>query len=230
MIDAIYASLDTFYERQPAADQQQQSTVALDTLVEEAKVGDVILFKCNSPHHVIVRTVCYTEFDHVGVVVVDKDGNKKLLESCVIGCCAYDLRIRVRQYQRDITHAIGWRRLVIADRPPAMMRACASFVEEVDGKPYDYNPLKIFFSRRAGDESRAAAGGQQEAAYYCSEIVAALYQRCGLLSTACKAGSFWPGDLADGGVAERWLTAGVRLAPMVRLAPAQPGEWIPRPA
>jgi hypothetical protein len=44
-----------------------------------------------------------------------------------------------------------------------------------------------------------------------------LYQRCGLLSKACRAASFWPGDLTDGGVCERWLADGVSLAPAVLL-------------
>ena len=92
MLNFLQGGLDALYERQTIDPQQPaKPTVTLDTLVEDSKVGDVILFKCNSAQHVLVRAVCYTEFDHVGVVVIDRYGNKLLLESCVIGCCAFDL-------------------------------------------------------------------------------------------------------------------------------------------
>lgn len=213
MPSSLWAPLDYLYERRAVEPPSKANAISLDDLVDQAEAGDVLLFRCNQLQHPVVRAVCYTAYDHVAVVAVDRQGNKLMLESCVLGCCAFDLEARLRQYQRYIADDFAWRKLV-AERPQAMAETCASFVEEVNGKPYDYNPLKIFFTSRHGDEANAAS---KERAYYCSEIVAALYQRCGLLSKACKAASFWPGDLADGGVCERWLESSVSLAPAVLL-------------
>jgi hypothetical protein len=171
--------LDAWYERSTGAEQSERPCVSLDEMVKQADNGDIVLFRCNMPHHSFIRAVCYTEFDHVAVVVCNRSGDKLLLESCVIGCCAFDLRSRVRQYQRHISSAVAWRRLGTV-RSPALADACVSglrpaknrallqqysllmmarvpwafgrccrFLDEVDGKPYDYNPLKIFFCERA---------------------------------------------------------------------------------
>ena len=106
---------------------------------------------------------------------------------------------------------VAWRRL-LTQRTPAQQDACARFVREVDGRRYSYDPIKILFSVRRADEQQAE---RVDAAYYCSELVCALYQKCGLMRKACRAASFWPGDLAAGGVCERWLCDGVSLAPEV---------------
>ena len=221
--DKLVASVDRLYDRESSSqpDLANAQRISLDGFVEQAAVGDVVLFQCNSRHHSLVRAVCYSPFDHVGVVAINDQGDKVLLESCVIGCVAFDLEARVRQYLRHMAHAVAWRKLVVptSTRDPlqtALTQACARFVEEVDGKPYDYSVMKIFFTMRKS-ASDASEGDASERAYYCSEIVAALYQRCGLLSKACNAASFWPGDLADGGVCERWLAEGVKLEPMVLL-------------
>lgn len=51
----------------------------------------------------------------------------------------------------------------------------------------------------------------------CSELVCALWQRTGILRPGCRPASFWPGDLVEGGAAERWLSADTFLSPEVVL-------------
>ena len=209
----LNAFLDYVYDRRAVSPPSPADVVSVENFVEQAAVGDIILFRCNSMQHPFVRAVCYTAFDHVGVVAVDYQGSKVMLESCVIGCCAYDLEARLRYYQRHVASDIAWRRLQVpGNRSAQLSETCREFVEEVKGKPYDYNPLKIFFTGRHGRETSEQV---RERAYYCSEIVVALYQHCGLCSKSCNAASFWPGDLTDGGVCERWLESPVSLAPAV---------------
>jgi hypothetical protein len=211
----------------------------LDDVLEQAQWGDVILFKCRMPHTAVVRFATRAEYDHVAVVVVDDLQQLCLLEACVLGVRCFPFAQRVREYAAHFADTIAWRRL-LARRTDAAAAACARFVDAVDGKPYSYDPGKILFTmRKAGLHSpRAAATGAgaaalddgallpprtenapgpycSEPAYYCSELVAALFQHCGVMQRGCRAASFWPADFQQGGVCERWLTRGVMLAPEV---------------
>ena len=188
-----------------------------DEVLDQVKWGDVLLFKCKQPHTAVIRGVTNCKWDHVGMVALDGSGELIMLEACVLGVRSFPLHRRVHEYRRHFADAIGWRRL-LANRSEAGAAACRAFVEEVDGKRYDYNPLKILFTlrdRRGGGGASSGGGGGTENAYYCSELVCALWQHVGFMQRGCRAASFWPADLANNGVCERWLADGVYLAPEV---------------
>ena len=103
--------------------------------------------------------------------------------------------------------------------------------------PAGYNPIKILLTLRSGAQGGAAsAGGSSgtESSYYCSEPVCALWQQAGFMQRTCRAASFWPVDLAQGGACERWLSDNVHLAPEVTMSidvvPPPPPRWRPRPS
>ena len=195
----------------------------LEHVLDQMRWGDVLLFKCNMPHTAIVRTLTWADYDHVAVVALGSNNELVMLEACVLGVRAFPLAQRVREYATHFADVIAWRRL-LATRTDAEAAACRSFVENVDGKRYSYDAGKILFTARrataatsgGGDGKRAATGSYDgEEAYYCSELVVALYQHCGLVQGTCKAASFWPADLGQAGVCEKYLATGVALAPEV---------------
>ena len=204
-------------------------SASLDEILEQCRWGDVLLFKCKMPHTAVIRVATFTPYDHVAVVASDRWGRLLMLEACVLGVRAFPLEKRVREYAKHFADVIAWRRLLV-QRDDEQAEKCWQFVSEVDGLAYSYDPLKILFSIRRADAKQADIAEQ---AYYCSELVCALWQRCGLMQKNCRAASFWPGDLSDGGVCEKWLLDGVALAPAVVLqtdgnaAPPPPSAHLP---
>ena len=199
-------------------------SASLDEIIDACRWGDLLLFKCRMPHTAVIRAATLTQYDHVAVVSTDRSGQLMMLEACVLGVRAFPLAQRVREYAKHFADVIAWRRLLV-QRTEEQAEACCRFVQEVDGLKYSYDPLKILFSLRRADASHADT---TEQAYYCSELVCALWQRCGLMQKTCRAASFWPGDLGDGCVCERWLADGVALAPAVVLQ--TPADERPLPA
>ena len=75
--------------------------------------GDVLLFRCGKiPHTVAIRTVTFSEYDHVAVVALDEADNLVMLEACVLGVVAFPLKRRVREYAKHFADRIAWRRLL----------------------------------------------------------------------------------------------------------------------
>ena len=194
----------------------------LEHVLEQMRWGDILLFKCKMPHTAIVRTLTWADYDHVAVVALDRNDELVMLEACVLGVRAFPLARRVREYATHFADVIAWRRL-LATRTDAEAAACRNFVESVDGKRYSYDAAKILFTVRRSAAAASASGGGDgkcggnydgEEAYYCSELVVALYQHCGFVQGNCRAASFWPADLGQNGVCERYLDS-VALAPEV---------------
>ena len=46
---------------------------SLDDVIEQMQWGDVVLFRCRMTHTAVVRAVTLANYDHVAVVVVDRD-------------------------------------------------------------------------------------------------------------------------------------------------------------
>ena len=192
---------------------------SLDGVLAQVQIGDVILFKCNFTHTAVLRALTSWRYDHVAVVVDGGDGQMCLLEACQLGVVVLPLRRRVYEYKKHYADTIVWRRL-LAERTDACKAASRAFVQKVNGMKYCYDARKILFTPRIGK------GESDEGSYFCTELVAGLWQACGLLDSGCKPASFWPPDYAEGGQIERWLAESCALAPEVVL---ETGELPPPP-
>jgi hypothetical protein len=152
-----------------------------------------------------------------------------MLEACVLGVRAFPLVDRVVEYRDHFADVIAWRRILSEQDPDVIAAASRQFVSDVHGRKYCYDPRRMFSSRHGDSEGATKV----EASYYCSELVCAFWQRCGLMQAGCQPASFWPGDLAEGGQSERWLADGVTLAPEVVLSsgplPPPPPPRMPPP-
>ena len=83
-------------------------SASLDDVLDQARWGDVLLFKCRMPHTAVIRTLTWTYYDHVAVVAADSHGNLLMLEACVLGVRAFPLEQRVREYAREFADVIAW--------------------------------------------------------------------------------------------------------------------------
>ncbi len=203
----------------------------LSAVIAQARWGDVLLFRCMTLPAAGLRALTLCNWDHVGVVVTDGDGELLLLEACFAGTVIFPLEHRLIEYRELYADQISWRRLrrdVAAADEPAILATMHQFMDSVEGlratTPHDMP--KMVLSRGDTTWLDGHSAGKPLApcpphpeAYWCSEIVAELYRRCGLVPSSVAAASCWPADLADGGKLQGWLAAAgcVQLEPERRV-------------
>ena len=113
--------------------------------------------------------------------------NLFLLESTGDGVHTYPLLLRLDAWARNNT-TIVYRPLSV-DRTPWMLTQMGAFVDRVNGKNYSFNPLRLL----KGTDNQEP---DEKSSYFCSELIAALYKRMGLLAASTAIGQVLPGDFA----------------------------------
>mmetsp|Transcript_7811 Transcript_7811/g.11636 ORF Transcript_7811/g.11636 Transcript_7811/m.11636 type:complete len:818 (+) Transcript_7811:180-2633(+) len=129
-----------------------RNTIHISKIRPEARVGDLILFKCANTLSHLQRRVTRSEWDHVGLVVrsVSKEGRRcggslDLLEATGEGVTAYPLTGRLKAYHyNNFTKYMCIRQLHDFDRSNEVMSKLDDFVSQVVGKPYGFSASKIF--------------------------------------------------------------------------------------
>ncbi len=77
------------------------------------------------------------------------------------------------------------------ERTREMKEALHDFVDEVHGRPYKLNPLELWRALRTSNDR------DNISSIFCSQLVAAAFQRMGLLSTKLSSNNYLPVDFAD---------------------------------
>jgi len=131
------------------------------------------------------------KWDHMGMIVRLRGAKSLLLlESTMSGVDVFNINERLDFYRE--TCSLGIRRLQL-QRTTEMKEAMLNFVDEVTGKPYNMNFVALV---------KAKWGKNQEdnvSSYFCSQLVAAAYQRMGLLSSSMPATNYLPSDFDGNG-------------------------------
>lgn len=73
------------------------------------------------------------------------------------------------------------------ERNEQMLRTLEEFIREVRGKRFKLSAAKLIGKHR---ESSAEEG------YFCSELLATAFKRCGLLTQESVASKYWPGHFS----------------------------------
>ena len=207
------------FERFPdfGPDRHSPGPCPQSTLLEQAHWGDILLFRCMTLPAAVFRAVSLCNWDHVGVVVTNKDGKLLLLEAGVDGTVVCPLERRLTEYRELFADQISWRRLrrtqPVADEP-TVVAAMHQFVAEVEGlratTPFELPRMVLAHGSHRWLDGHSpgqplAPSPPHPEAYWCSEIIVELYRRCGLVPSGAVAASCWPADLADGGKLQAWL-------------------------
>ena len=82
-----------------------------------------------------------------------------------------------------------YRKLVGVERDSEFNRKVFDFISETEGMPYILS-TNLLFSQIKSNESAPKEG------YFCSELVATIYQKLGLLSDELAPSSYWPGTFS----------------------------------
>ena len=154
------------------------------------QVGDAVLFRSSTMVSHGTKLATRSKWDHAAIVV--KLPGKKtlsLFEATRDGVKIYPLSLRLEFYLE--TTKLGVRKLH-TNRTKEMLKALEDFVEEVAGRPYKTNVMEI---------GRALLGGSNTQDnlenIFCSQLVAAAYQRMGLLDSKVSTNNFLPSDIAS---------------------------------
>jgi len=151
------------------------AAVPLDVAVRTARTGDLVLFRSNAIRNVLVRL--YTPFTHVGMVVVDARGAKKILETHrrgdVVdphddggGVRMYDLVERVSKYDGAVFHARLKRPLTDCRR-----LAMLDLAYRYRNVPYHEAYVRHYVSHCM----LGVGPGKTDATMFCSEFIGLLF-------------------------------------------------------
>lgn len=179
----------------------------IDSYVQEAQTGDIVLFKTAGILSGALRGVTNCEFDHVAVVIrtVHDPHRPKinLLEATTDGVVRYDCWQRLSQWNM-VDAKICVRQLQV-DRDREFQRSGEKFMMEVDGLDYQLTLSKLFrkTSVDTNEEEVMAKDHKDEneedkdATYFCSELIATLYKTWKLLDRSVASAQYWPSSFSS---------------------------------
>eukprot|EP01102_Stenamoeba_stenopodia_P014628 TRINITY_DN4881_c0_g4_i2.p1 TRINITY_DN4881_c0_g4~~TRINITY_DN4881_c0_g4_i2.p1 ORF type:complete len:684 (-),score=178.69 TRINITY_DN4881_c0_g4_i2:120-2171(-) len=160
------------------------------------KSGDILLFdKRTNLLSYGTKLLTRSRWDHVAMVIVLCNTLMVLEATSTDGVQLYPLDEKLEAYR--MVSNIGVRRLQGAPSKE-MLKALLDFIYEVKGRPYEKNLLELFKAvyTTPVDSGSTSKGPDDLSSLFCSELVAAAYQRMGLLSSGFKTNAFVPKDFA----------------------------------
>lgn len=165
--------------------------------------GDLLLFGGKSTLCRRIQRLTRSPWSHVGLILkiealdlvllweasgvgdmVDLDTGKKAPGVRLIALSEW-----IARYGEEI----ALRRLLV-ERTPEMLAALAAFRREMRGRPYEQNRLELF---RASYDGPLGGNHEDLSSLFCSELVAASYQRMGLLPSTPPANEYTPKDFSS---------------------------------
>ncbi len=156
----------------------------------ELNTGDIVVFNGSGVISSMIKWKDKTRWSHVGMVVKSVDWDILLLfESTTLskikdvesrkesqGVQLVPLSERIRSYPDN---RVGFRKLLGVNRDEDFTKTVKAFRKEMAGRPYEESKLELFRSSYDG-----VFGDNEEnlACLFCSELIAEMYQRLGLLN------------------------------------------------
>jgi len=189
------------------------------------ETGDVVLFSGKSGISEAVKALTRSAYSHAGMVVrIPEVDLVCVWESTTLsnvpdyftgrgtrGVQVVPLSERLRLYRGEVSV-----RMLQAPRPPAVRETVGRLRQEWQGRPYERHPLELL--RAAYDGPGGANRTANILSFFCSELVAEVYQRCGWLPADPPSNEYVPADFTpERGTVERALTAGAALLAPIRL-------------
>eukprot|EP01103_Thecamoeba_quadrilineata_P013993 TRINITY_DN4036_c0_g1_i1.p1 TRINITY_DN4036_c0_g1~~TRINITY_DN4036_c0_g1_i1.p1 ORF type:complete len:274 (+),score=29.25 TRINITY_DN4036_c0_g1_i1:245-1066(+) len=166
------------------------------TIPFRLKTGDILLFDNSRLLSFSTKIFTRSRWDHVAMVIVLCNTLMMLEANSTDGVQLYGLDDKLRDYRHLCT--IGVRRLNgVKDKNK--LRRLLDFIYEVKGRPYEKSLLQLFKAVYKNPETsvkNTAATNDDLNSLFCSELIAAAFQRMGLLGKDVETNAFAPKDFA----------------------------------
>lgn len=166
----------------------RKNFITMEQLRTSAQTGDLLLFKSKSAGGFALRIISESDYDHVGMLVTLANGKLFLLEA--LGKTGVQLvnfeHFLANEWQRlykKITH-----RPLICQRTSEFFDKFKTYTRMWIGKPYRLNMKQVMNTNPHTEEFSS---------FFCSELVAAMYMKLGLLSESVPAADYWPRSFSD---------------------------------
>jgi hypothetical protein len=188
---------------------------------DSLRTFDLLLFSGEGIISSVIKTATNSEWSHVAVVLNLEEFDQVLIyESTTLtnvpdlvtgrrvkGVQLVQLSSRLEDYKGDVVI-----RFLHGERTRRQGELAAHFMREFHGRPYETNQLEMI--RAALDTGMSQRNQPDASSVFCSEMVALLYRRIGVLGGNWPANEFVPGDFADGKQVDLALAESFYLDPV----------------
>ncbi len=192
----------------------------LATVLPKIQTGDILVFHCDALESRAIDLVTDSWFSHAAMAVVHPETGQRLIwqtdpgaivedpitHSSHTGAQLGDLQAAVEETAKTWGDQPYWRPLVW-DRPSDFDAVVSAALSELEQTPYP-SDLAMVLNYLLGRAGVANSDGTM----FCSEMIAATYQRIGLLGDENPADSYRPKDFSSESGAELTLVSGAVLA------------------
>jgi hypothetical protein len=202
---------------------------AFDEMRSSLDSGDVLLFAGESRFSSAIKRLTGSHWSHSALVARPHAGGPLLLWEATLdtdlpdvttheiasGVNLYDLEHWIRHYAGETVI-----RPLRVERTDAMRAALLAFYQEARGRPYARNRLELF--RAVYDGPLGKNRTDDLSNFFCSELVAAAFQRMGLLPASPPANEYTPHDFSAERKQPLPLLLGAIWGPEVLVCRSQP--------
>lgn len=173
-------------------------------LLPNLKTGDLILYGGDSPLCKRLKRITGSRWSHVAMIARLHQDERPLLWEATANSDLEDVLtgkiqpgVQLVDLENWIVHYAGEtaiRRLQV-DRTKEMESSLIAFFKEVHGRPYELSRLELLKANYDG----LFGGNRQEdlSSLFCSELVAAAYQKVGLLAGKPPSNEYTPRDFSN---------------------------------
>ena len=198
----------------------RRHVIALSKLCEEARCGDLVLFRSRNSASKLQRGLTGSEWDHVGLIVYppvpegstgQPSSNMHLLEATGDGVTILPISSRLRAYHfYRCCRTVALRRLSCADGAALDLAQLNQFLLLARKKRYAFNLGDLLGGLREGAKKE-----DDSKTFFCSSLVAAALRAAAVIPSHCNDRSFWPGSFAADSHIDDVVCAGFSYAPPI---------------
>ena len=207
---------------------------SLADVLPQVRTGDIFVFHCDATESRLIDIVTDSWFSHAAMAVVHPDDGQVLIwqtdpgaivedpisHTSHAGAQLGDLAAEVEETARTWGDQPYWRSLSW-ERPAGFDEAVATALVGLDGTKYP-SMLGMVIEYLAGRKDIPDTSGTM----FCSEMIAATYQRIGLLGTEHPANHYRPKDFSSEPGADLPLLGGATLLSEVEVVLPDPPKGV----
>ncbi|MDE0805678.1 MAG: hypothetical protein OSA99_20440 [Acidimicrobiales bacterium] len=198
---------------------------SLAEVLPQIQTGDILVFHCDALESRAIDAITDSWFSHAAMAVVHPGTGQRLIwqtdpgaivedphtHSSHSGAQLGDLDAAVEETAKTWGDQPYWRALHW-DRPSDFDTVVAAAIDALEQTPYP-SDLGMVIDYLLGREDVASSDGQM----FCSQLIAATYQRIGLLDDEHPSDHYRPKDFSSESGAQLSLQAGAVLAAEVEV-------------
>jgi hypothetical protein len=194
-------------------------TISSGELLRYAGHLDILFLRSRNPFFYLHRFFMRSYYDHVAILVKDETERLYLFEAVQSkGVCLSSLHSLLLSFREDYEE-IGYRKLIPKHPKLLQLEPLEDYINSLIGKKYELSISKLLIANdteeeedREGEQQRQKEEeGRPEKTYFCSELIADIYLKFGILAEG-KSNQFWPKDFEED---ELHLADGFTLSPIM---------------